>query len=329
MLETSARLLQLLGLLQAQRDWRGDRLAGELGVTLRTVRRDIERLRRLGYRIDASTGPEGGYRLGAGAIMPPLLLNDEEAVAIAVGLRTAVGVGVAAFDEVSVRALTKLEQLLPDAARRRVRAMSEATTPGQTGGPSVTAETLLTIATAIRDRETLRFAYGTRTASGPRHVEPCGLVPIGRRWYLVAWDLEREDWRTFRVDRMSEKVSPHQNFSARPAPSPDLPAYVRTGLSGGRDAVQADILLHVPAGQATLFAPWSSGRIEPVDDHHCRLRAGADWLDGLLAFVALTGAEFEVISPPGTAARLAALSGRFARAAERTEARAHSPAPSE
>src|SRR4051794_1326326 len=198
MTTTSGRLLKLLSLLQTRRDWTGGEPAPRLEVSGRTIRRDIERLRELGYPVDALTGPAGGYRLHAGTAMPPLLLDDDEAVAIAVGLRTAAGASVAGIEETSIRALVKLEQVLPSHLRRRVNALGSVLATLPASGPMVDPQVLTTIASACRDRERLRFAYRSREAQDSRrHVEPHSLVNLGRRWYLVAWDCEREAWRTF------------------------------------------------------------------------------------------------------------------------------------
>ncbi|MDX5574184.1 YafY family protein, partial [Streptomyces sp. ID01-9D] len=211
MLETSARLLRLLSLLQAHRDWSGADLADRLGVTPRTVRRDVDKLRELGYPVNASRGTGGGYQLGAGAELPPLLLDDEEAVAVAVGLRTAAGHGIEGIGESSVRALAKLEQVLPNRLRRRVGALGAFTVP-MLHGPEASAVdpgVLTELAGACRDAERLRFAYRTHDGEDSRRtVEPHRLVCTERRWYLVAWDLERADWRTFRVDRITP-TPPH------------------------------------------------------------------------------------------------------------------------
>src|SRR6201747_987403 len=209
MTATSGRLLKLLSLLQTRRDWPGGELASRLEVSPRTIRRDVERLRDLGYPVEASTGPFGGYRLHAGTAMPPLLLDDDEAVAIAVGLRAAARASVTGIEETSVRALVKLEQVLPSHLRRRVNALQTATvTLATSGGPTVDPEALTAIAGACRDRERLRFAYRGRDATeSSRTVEPHTLVNLGRRWYLVAWDCDRDDWRPFRVDRLP-RLSP-------------------------------------------------------------------------------------------------------------------------
>ena len=207
MLDTSARLLRLLSLFQAQRYWSGAELAERLEVTPRTLRRDVDRLRSLGYPVNSTTGTAGGYQLGAGATLPPLLLDDDEAVAVAVGLRTAASGTVTGMEEASVRALSKLQQLLPSRLRRRVSALNSFIVPMANRGPTVDAETLSVIAGACRDYEMLRFSYNSRDgASSSRQVEPHRLVHTGRRWYLAAWDLDRENWRTFRIDRIQAKL---------------------------------------------------------------------------------------------------------------------------
>src|SRR5207248_10682 len=210
---TSSRLLALLSLLQARRDWPGTKLADRLEVSARTVRRDIDRLRRLGYPVESLTGPAGGYRLRAGSAMPPLLLDDEEAIAIAVGLRTAARSNVTGIDETAVRALVKLEQVLPAHLRRRVSALGAATWTLPAGGPTVDPRHLTEIAAACRDHECLRFGYQRRDGTESRRdTEPHALVNQGRRWYLVAWDRAREDWRTFRVDRMTKPAATGARF---------------------------------------------------------------------------------------------------------------------
>ena len=201
--ETSSRLLELLSLLQARRDWQGAELAERLEVSQRTIRRDVERLRDLGYPVESITGPAGGYRLRAGTAMPPLLLDDDEAIAIAVGLGTAARASVTGIEETAVRALVKLEQVLPAHLRRRVRALGSATIAPPVAGPTVDPQHLTVIAAACRELECLRFAYRSRDgAESRREVEPHSLVNLGRRWYLVAWDRRREDWRSFRIDRL-------------------------------------------------------------------------------------------------------------------------------
>ncbi len=208
MSETSSRLLELLSLLQARRDWPGAELAERLEVSGRTIRRDVERLRDLGYPVESLSGPAGGYRLRAGTAMPPLLLDEDEAIAIAVGLRTAARASVTGIEETSIRALVKLEQVLPAHLRRRVSALGSATIAPPVTGPTVDPQHLTVIAAACRDSECLRFAYRSRDGTETRReVEPHSLVNLGRRWYLVAWDRRREDWRTFRVDRLDRPAA--------------------------------------------------------------------------------------------------------------------------
>src|SRR6266513_1699181 len=232
MTETASRLLELLSLLQGRRDWPGNELADRLGVSGRTIRRDVERLRNLGYPVDSLTGPAGGYRLRAGAAMPPLLLDDEEAIAIAVGLRTAARASVTGIEETAVRALVKLEQVLPTHLRRRVRALGSASISPPVGGPTVDPQHLTVIATACRDSERLRFAYRSRDGTDSRReVEPHSLVNHGRRWYLVAWDRRRDDWRTFRIDRLAKPASTGVRFTPRRLPAKDAASYVERSIT--------------------------------------------------------------------------------------------------
>jgi predicted DNA-binding transcriptional regulator YafY len=314
-LETSTRLLSLLGLLQSRRDWAGKELAERLEITPRTVRRDVERLRRLGYPVQARPGVTGGYRLRAGASLPPLLLDDEEAVAIAVGLRTAVSGGVAGIGETSVRALSKLEALLPERVRRRVHAVGMATVPYPSAGPVADPETLLVIATACRDHARLRFRYRSHEGETSRRVvEPQGLVHTGRRWYLVAWDTARADWRTFRVDRIAAKPRPDRRFAPREPPVADLAAWVARGVSSARDRYQARVILHAPIETVVPRVPHATGTLEPIDDHSCLLLTGSDWLEGLAIYIANVGVEFEIVEPPELIQRVRDLAARFERA---------------
>src|ERR671915_1486632 len=219
---TSSRLLTLLSLLQARRDWPGGELADRLEVSSRTIRRDVERLRELGYPVESLTGPAGGYRLRAGTAMPPPLLDDDEALAIAVGLRTAARASVTGIEETSIRALVKLEQVLPAHLRRRVAALGSATIAGPVEGPTVDPQHLTTIAAACRDFECLRFDYRSRDGTATRReVEPASLVNLGRRWYLVGWDRRRDDWRSFRVDRLGRPAATGRRFAGRPLPAKD------------------------------------------------------------------------------------------------------------
>src|SRR5205823_11600245 len=233
MSETSSRLLELLSLLQGRRDWPGAELAERLEVSGRTIRRDMERLRGLGYPVESLTGPAGGYRLRAGTAMPPLLLDDDEAIAIAVGLRTAARASVSGIEETSIRALVKLEQVLPAHLRRRVAALGWATVAAPATGPTVDPQHLTTIAAACRDSECLRFHYRSRDgAETRREVEPHSLVNLGRRWYLAGWDRGREDWRTFRLDRLSRPAATGVRFAPRKLPAKDVAAYVEQSIAG-------------------------------------------------------------------------------------------------
>ena len=246
MTETSSRLLTLLSLLQGRRDWPGAELAERLEVSRRTVRRDVERLRGLGYPVESLPGPAGGYRLRAGTAMPPLLLDDDEAIAIAVGLRTAARASVTGIEETAVQALVKLEQVLPAHLRRRVSALQSATMTLPPGGPTVDPQSLTVIATACRDSERVRFAYRGRDGVGSRRdVEPHSLVNLGRRWYLLAWDRDRRDWRTFRVDRLTGPAStgvrfaPRDRREAMPPLRRPKPLCRAEPLRGPRDAARA------------------------------------------------------------------------------------------
>jgi predicted DNA-binding transcriptional regulator YafY len=316
MLETSARLLHLLSLLQAKPDWTGPELAERLEVTARTVRKDVGRLRRLGYPVHASPGAAGGYRLGAGAQLPPLLLDDDGAVAVAVGLRTVAGRGVSGAEETSVRALAKLEQVLPSRLRRRVAALQTYTVPFESWGPTVDPETLTAIAGACRDRVRLRFAYRSHAGTSTRRlVEPHRLVHTGRRWYLAAWDCDREDWRSFRVDRIEARPSTERRFQPREPPYGDAARYVARSISSQRDRHQATVILHAPLDAVAHRVPHAVGTLEAIDDRSCLLRTGADWLGGLAVHVADIGVDFTVVDPPELGARVRELAGLFTRAA--------------
>jgi predicted DNA-binding transcriptional regulator YafY len=315
-LETSTRLLSLLSLLQARRHWPGAELARRLEVGPRTVRRDIERLRRLGYPVQATPGVDGGYRLAAGASLPPLLLDDEEAVAIAVGLRAAASQGVAGIGETSVRALSKLQPLLPERVRRRIRAVDAAVVSYPVSGPAVDPETLLALATACRDSERVRFEYRSHSDERSRRlVEPCGLVHTGRRWYLVAWDLDRAEWRTFRVDRIGSRPRPERRFVAREPPEADLAAYVARRVSAARGSYRARVILHASREDVAGRVPYGAGTLEAISENRCVLETSAEWLDGLAVYIANLDVDFEVVEPPELVSRLRILSDRFARAA--------------
>ena len=320
MTETSSRLLQLLSLLQARREWSGTELAERLGVSGRTVRRDVERLRGLGYPVESSTGVGGGYRLGAGADLPPLLLDDEEAVAVAVGLRTAAGGTVAGIEESSLRALAKLEQVLPARLRHRVQTLGAATVP-LTGPGSlpdrVDPDLLTAIAAACRDQRRLRVRYPGRDGLTTRELEPHRLVHTPRRWYLVAWDLGRGDWRTFRVDRIQGPPGPPgARFTPRPLPADDVAAYVSQSIASAPYRYQARILFHTPVQELAGRTSAAAGRLEAAGPDACILHTGSNSLDELALFVGLKGFAFQVLDPPELVPVLRSLSERLGQGAD-------------
>ena len=315
-LETSGRLLRLLALLQARRDWPGPELAERLGVSPRTLRRDMDKLRSLGYPVDAVPGAAGGYRLGAGAALPPLLLDDEEAVAVAIGLRTAAGGTITGIEEASVRALAKLEQVLPSRLRHRVGALHAVTLPLPGAGPPVDPAALTLIATAARDRLRIRFGYTSHDGTqGSRAAEPHHLVHTGRRWYLLAWDLAKDGWRTFRADRITSPLITGPRFTPRDPPGGDPAAYVSRSISSAPYRYQARILLHLPAQEAAQRLPPTVGHLQAYGENACILLTGAESPDGLAIYVAILGAEFEILHPPELADHVLALAGRLTRAA--------------
>lgn len=315
--DTPARLLQLLSLLQTPREWPGGELADRLGVSRRTVRRDVDRLRELGYPVQATMGADGGYRLVAGKAMPPLVLDDEEAVAIAVGLRAGAGHAVAGVDEASVRALAKLEQVLPARLRHRVSTLQAATTPLTSGdGASIAPETLTVMASTVAGRERLRFAYRAKDGSESRRLtEPYRLVSTGRRWYLVAYDLDRGDWRTFRVDRVSEPFATGARFVPRELPTGSAAEYLRQSIQGRQDAYAYEVVFTESADFVAGRIPTWAGRPEPLDAGGCVLRGmsggPAEWLAVRLAMV---GCDFTVREPEELVRCVRELGGRLSRA---------------
>lgn len=318
MLETSARLLRLLSLLQARRFWSGKQLAHELEVDGRTVRRDVDRLRQLGYPVHAAAGVAGGYQLGAGAALPPLLLDGDEALAVSLGLRSAASGSVKGLSEAALRALSKLEQVMPPQLRRRVKGLHAAIVPLSMAAPSVDAEVLTTLAAACRGQERVRFRYEDASgAKTQRHVEPLGLVHTGTRWYLVAWDLTREDFRTFRVDRVEQRPSVGTRFSPREVPGGDLAAFVSRSLSGEPYAQSATLLFRAPLSVVARRVPRTLGRLEAEGEEACLWRTVPLSPDSLLLHVGLLGLEFEVVDPPELKARLLELSDHLRRASRR------------
>jgi predicted DNA-binding transcriptional regulator YafY len=313
MANTSARMLRLLSLLQTHRYWPGLELADRLGVSERTLRRDVDRLRELGYPVDASRGVAGGYQLRAGTALPPLLLDDEEAVAIAVGLRTAASGAVAGIEETSVRALTKVVQVMPPRLRRRVDALQEYTVPAGFGaGPTVDADVLTVLAQSCRDDERLRFGYIKREGEhSVRVVEPHRLVSMGRRWYLVAWDVERHGWRNFRVDRLSEPVRTGARFRQRELPGGDAAEFVRSSLAAAPTRYRVDVVVHAPAAVVRkAVGGWAE--VEVIDDGSCRMSMNVDSLGWPAMVLGEVGAAFDVTSPPEFRQYLREVGQRFA-----------------
>jgi len=318
MLETSARLLRLLSLLQTPREWSGTELAQRLDVSTRTVRNDVERLRTLGYPVHASRGAIGGYRLEAGANLPPLLLDDEEAVAVAVGLRSGASGSVAGIEESSLRALSKLEQVLPSRLRHRLAALTNYTVAvPATGGPRVAADTLTALVAACRDRERLRFDYRSHDGTDSRRdVEPYRLVNWGRRWYLVAWDTQRADWRTYRVDRITPKIPTGPRFTPRELPAEDIAEYVSRRVGAATWRYRAEVLVHAPAAEVAERLPVFAGTVTAVDEHSCRVSTGSDNATMLASWIGMLGCDFTVLDSPELAAELRTLAQRYLRAAE-------------
>jgi predicted DNA-binding transcriptional regulator YafY len=313
---TSARLLRLLSLLQTRKDWPGADLADRLEVSPRTVRRDVDRLRELGYPIRATMGTGGGYQLGAGAALPPLLLDDDEAVAVAVGLRTAAQGGVSGIEETSVRALAKLLQVLPSRLRRRVDALGAFTVPMPGAGPTVDSDVLTLVASACRDSERLRFDYESHDGTLSRRiVEPHRLVSRGRRWYLVAWDTAREDWRTFRADRMRPLTPTGPRVPPRDPPGQGVAAYLAERMSVHMWPHQARIRLAVPAEEAERRGIGNHGRIEPADENSCVLVCAGDSFRTMACYLAMLDVEMEVEEPDELRAEMARLAVRLNRAA--------------
>ncbi|MER7459249.1 YafY family protein [Micromonospora sp. NPDC126480] len=308
---TTERVLRLLALLQRRPSWTAAELAAELRVTDRSVRRDVERLRALGYPVHATAGVGGGYQLGAGTRLPPLLLDDEEAIATAVSLRLASGGTVSGVGEAALRALAKLDQVMPPRLRAEVRAVHAATETLVGPGVEIDAELLVTLARACRDAVRVRFRYAGRDgAEGERTVEPVRMVATSRRWYLMARDVDREDWRTFRLDRMRDVVSTTWRF--RPREHPDPVAYVQRAVTEAPYRHVARVRLHAAANQVRALVPPQVGRVEEDRDGWCVLVVGGDDLDWLAMHVARLGFEVAVLEPPELREAAARLARRLA-----------------
>ncbi len=318
MYDPTGRALQLLSLLQTHQFWPGDELAQRLEVSARTLRRDVDRLRELGYPVDATPGVHGGYRLGAGAHMPPLLLDDDEAVAIAVGLRAAAGASIDGIEDTSLRALAKLEQVLPDRLRRRVNAVHSNVVALQWAGtgPTVDSEALALLAQACRDHEEVRFDYQRRDGDETRRLaQPHQLVSAGRRWYLVAWDVRRDDWRTFRVDRLHGPQLAGARFTPHELPATDAAAFVADSLHAMPLTHEAVMAVEAPVDEVRSVLRWGDVEIETVNDRSCRVRLRADSIEWLMTAVAMVAVRFdvEVESPPELTGRLVELRARLGR----------------
>jgi predicted DNA-binding transcriptional regulator YafY len=317
MANTSTRTLRLLSLLQGRRYWPGTELAAQLQISPRTLRRDVDRLRELGYPIQAQRGVEGGYQLAAGTALPPLLVDDEEAVALAVGLQAAAQGAVEGIAESSVRALAKVVQVMPARLRRRVEALSAMTVPASWGGgaqASVDPGILTTVALACRDSERLRFSY---TAAGgqrtDRHAEPHRMVLLGRRWYLVAYDLTRHDWRSFRADRLTAPRGTGIPFRPRTLPAADAAAFVRGGVTNVTPTYDVEALVEAPAVDVRQrIGQWCT--VEDVDATRCRVRMTGDSLDWPATALGMAGADFQVVSPPELLDRVRDWGRRFSQA---------------
>jgi predicted DNA-binding transcriptional regulator YafY len=323
---TAERLLRLLSLFTVRRAWGGAELAGRLGVTPRTIRRDVERLRELGYEVRAVPGPAGGYELGAGAGLPPLLLDDDAAVAVALGLRAVAGGAVAGMEEAAVRAAAVIERVLPGRLRVRVDALRSAIVPVQTShsGGAVHPETLSLLALACRDGEHLRFGYtDSRGQQSRRHVAPYRLVSTARHWYLVARDVDKEEWRSFRVDRLAAPLRTGQR--SRPADPPDAARFVAEGIASGAYRYQARVLVGAPAEVVAARVPSLAGVVEAVDERRCLLISGSDYLDAIALHLAMLDLPFTPLEPPELRERCAALSRRLREAVEGGESAAAVP----
>ena len=303
--KTSGRLLSLLSLLQMRRDWPAQLLAERLDVSTRTVRRDVDRLRELGYPIQTTKGPDGGYRLGAGTELPPLLFDDEQAVALAVALQSAVG--QSGIGEAAVRALNTIRQVMPSRLRNRIDALQ--VTAIESAG-QIDAQVIMALSAAVHAREVLRFDYMTQR----RRIEPHNLVTWGGRWYLVGWDLDRSDWRIFRVDRISPCTPTGPRFTPRELPGDNVASFVASRFKGsdgiGGWPCRGEVILALPASVATRYA--GDGVVEELGPDRCRLTLGAWSWAGLAASIGRFDADFEVVGPPELAAAFARLARRYA-----------------
>jgi predicted DNA-binding transcriptional regulator YafY len=314
MSQTTARVLRLLDLLQSRPVWSGTELAERLGVTTRSIRRDVERLRELGYPVGAEHGAAGGYRLGAGRRLPPLLLDDTEAVAVAVCLRLAAGGTVEGLGEAAVRTLAKLDQVLPARLRAQVEAIHASTVTLESSAPVVDAQALLVLASACREHVRVSFTYAAaRAGATERRAEPYRLVATGRRWYLLAWDVDRADWRTFRLDRMTAVAATGWRF--RPREAPDAAEYVRRAISQAPYPHVARVLIDAPKAVVEKRIPTSVGTVTARGRDQCLFEAGGQDLDSMAMHIGALPWELTVLDPPELREAMARQAGRLARAA--------------
>ena len=316
---TGTRLFRLLSLLQHHRHWTAVDLAERLEVSERTVRRDVDRLRQLGYPVESSRGLDGGYELAAGPSLPPLLLDEREAVALAVGLHGAAHSIHRDVAEASVSALAKVVGMLPPAVRGQVETVADVTVGGQwsEGLPvgTLSADVLGNIAQACRDGVRVRFSYSTADGTGSeRYVEPYRLVTLASRWYLVAFDVDRGDWRTFRVDRVADPVPSRNTFTPRPLPAEDLVAYIRDRIASMRTVHHVELVVHAPYERVRSLARWAT-ITSTSDPDRTVLTMDTDSLDWPVLALSSLECDFEVVGPPELAARLRACAERFARCA--------------
>src|SRR6266581_2983716 len=321
MANTSSRTLRLLSLLQTRRYWPGEELAGQLQVSPRTLRRDIDRLRELGYPIQAQRGVAGGYQLAAGTALPPLVVDDEEAVALALGLQAAAQGAVEGIAEASVRALAKVVQVMPARLRRRVQALGAMTVPASWEGAGRTAvdpAVLTTIALACRDTERIRFSYTAPSGQqggqqAGRHVEPHRLVLLGGRWYLVGYDLDRQGWRSYRLDRLASPDGTGIRFRARELPAADAAAFVRAGIQSTRTGYDIEVIVEASAEVVReRIGRWAA--VSEISASRCRVRMTADALEWPVLRLGMVGADFRVISPPELIDWVRDWGARFSRA---------------
>ena len=319
MLQTSARLLRLLTLLQARESWSGPELCERLEVIPRTLRRDVDRLRTLGYPVHSSSGIAGGYRLGAGATLPPLMLDDDEGLAVAVGLGSAAGGTVSGIEDASQRALAKLEVVLPARLRRRLANLRSSILRLADTGPTVALGAVAALAAACSERAAVRFRYRDHQGGDSvRTVEPHRLVHMERRWYLVAWDQARKDWRTFRVDRIGAPAPTGARFASRAAPDDDVGSYVTRSVSWSPYRHHARVIVRAPIETLRERISAASGRLERIDKKSCRLYVGAPSLDALAVILGALGADFQVEEPRALVPHLRGMAARLRRAAGAT-----------